>query len=71
MLHYEHQHYGPDNTFLYSCFPSQRRFSVIPQAVIRKVRPILPNVNPLNISQGSTGSLGDIQSRPQVLWETQ
>ncbi|THU98933.1 hypothetical protein K435DRAFT_837918 [Dendrothele bispora CBS 962.96] len=52
-VHYEHQLYGPDNTFLHSIFPIHRRFSIIPQAAIRRV--IKRGAVPLDLSTGSSG----------------
>ncbi|EPQ53427.1 hypothetical protein GLOTRDRAFT_94687 [Gloeophyllum trabeum ATCC 11539] len=52
----EHQLYGADNTYLHSCFPPRRNFSVIPQAILRRVGYVPKNTNPLKISVGSTGA---------------
>ncbi|KAK7441756.1 hypothetical protein VKT23_016419 [Stygiomarasmius scandens] len=52
-VHYEHQLYGPDNTFLHSIFPIRRRFSIIPQAALRRV--IKRGAIPLDLSTGSSG----------------
>jgi hypothetical protein len=53
-VHYEHQLYGPDNTYLQSVFPTTRQYSVIPQALLRRaIRQ--GTVKDLNISTGSTG----------------
>lgn len=54
-VHYEHQLYGPDNTYLHSCFPIHRRFTVIPQALLRRAIATNTRVNELNISTGSSG----------------
>lgn len=58
-VHYEHQLYGPLNTFLTSIFPISRRFSVIPQGLLRKV--VEPDTDDDeymgDISIGSTGGL--------------
>ncbi|KAJ3798491.1 hypothetical protein GGU11DRAFT_780839 [Lentinula aff. detonsa] len=54
-VHYEHQLYGPDNTYLQSIFPSTRQFSVIPQALLRRaIRK--GTIKDLNVSTGSTGA---------------
>lgn len=53
-VHFEHQLYGPDNTYLQEIFPTSRRFSVIPQALIRRVLP-RRRYKPLNVSTGSSG----------------
>ncbi|KAJ3979943.1 hypothetical protein F5890DRAFT_1544201 [Lentinula detonsa] len=54
-VHYEHQLYGPDNTYLHSIFPIHRNFSVIPQALLRRaIR--TGRLSGLNVSTGSTGA---------------
>lgn len=50
--HYEHQLYGPFNTFLTCIFPIDRFFSVHPQGLIRAP---YQDENPLNVSTGSSG----------------
>ncbi|KAJ3893316.1 hypothetical protein GG344DRAFT_75084 [Lentinula edodes] len=55
-VHFEHQLYGPDNTYLHSVFPTARRFSVIPQALLRRVMR-QGRVKDLNVSTGSTGGI--------------
>ncbi|THU83372.1 hypothetical protein K435DRAFT_871355 [Dendrothele bispora CBS 962.96] len=51
-IRFEHKHYGSKNTFLTSVFPIQRRFSVVPQGLLRQDKSHLPN---LAKSVGSTG----------------
>jgi hypothetical protein len=67
-VHYEHQLYGPLNTFLASIFPISRRFSVIPQGLLRKV--VEPDAEDEDedecmgdISIGSTGGLHESRNR--------
>ncbi|THU81543.1 hypothetical protein K435DRAFT_873237 [Dendrothele bispora CBS 962.96] len=52
-VRFEHKHYGSKNTFFNSVFPIHRRFSVVPQGLLRQVKTHLPN---LATSTGSTGA---------------
>lgn len=57
-VHYENQLHGPKNTHLNAIFPLRRRFSVIPQAMIRRVMnedEIWEDLG--NISIGSSGGV--------------
>jgi hypothetical protein len=57
-VHYENQFYGPENTYLNAIFPYRRRFSVIPQAMVRRVMSedeIWEDLG--NISIGSSGGI--------------
>lgn len=53
--HFEHQLYGPDNTYFYSIFPPTRRFAIIPQALLRRAIK-QGRMKDLNVSTGSTGA---------------
>ncbi|KAF9072249.1 hypothetical protein BDP27DRAFT_1400930 [Rhodocollybia butyracea] len=55
-VHFEHQLYGPDNTYLQSIFSPARRFAIIPQALLRRVIK-QGRVKDLNVSTGSTGGI--------------
>ena len=57
-VHYENHLYGPVNTYLNAVFPLRRRFSVIPQAIIRRVMDADEVWEDLgNISIGSSGGV--------------
>ena len=60
-VHYEHQLYGPLNTFLTSIFPISWRFMIIPQGLLRKVvesdKYLDEDENMGDVSIGSTGGL--------------
>lgn len=65
-VHYENQLYGVWNAFLASVFPLERRFMIIPQAIIRRA---ITDENEMdedlgNLSFGSTGAYHESREMP-------
>ncbi|PBK64187.1 hypothetical protein ARMSODRAFT_1088115 [Armillaria solidipes] len=64
-IHYENQVYGATNTYLQAIFPLKRQFSIIPQALLRRMmEPDEVEEDWDNVSLGSSGGLHEARHLP-------